>query len=362
MDQRNSLPLGGNQIQKWFMGLEQKDERLLSVEEGHHLRKRIFQLRMRPFVVFLVAAITFSLPALLIDTTYWRSELLNILVAIAGILLILIGIPVFILFSKDAFRDAAILKDDITFGRALIFKGFFSEQLKHHRTFRRLSKERLVQLGEKTEQKIEVLPCSGTIMSVNGKKPKGWWKGEVFEATNPPEQHYDVLVRPANPDENPDEQFDVLQRHLSREEKAELICYVARTKRPSGYLTFMSLWMIALILSMSLQAQKGEIVFWLDKYKLQALMICGLFLMAVVRYLRALRTARLLNQDADAGILKIIRPGPESNEKSIQEPPLVLEILPISLIGWTVDGKPFSWRYTKSRLRHHTQDPRYSFR
>jgi hypothetical protein len=338
------------QIQRWFLGLEQSSERQISVDEAGVLEKRIFRLKMRPLWILATAVFSISLIILVLNSMNLHSRIPDALYMILAISLTFIGLPVFILFTRDSFREAKALKGDLETGSIFIFEGPVTPPLRRCRAIRHLIHERLIHVEENVPQRFEVLLNSETVIRVNGVMSERWRKGRIVQATAPPEQHYDALVKQGLSEEATGESVDLFQRHMSQAEIGELKNHIARFKKPPALLIAMTVWMLLLITAVIISVSEGSFGQWQSKYRFQAVMVCVLFAITAWRYFRALKTVRLMNQDAGMEILRIIKSQEECASKTNNNLIPVLEFLPVSLLGWSVDGKPYPWRLRRPRL------------
>ncbi len=307
MDDGISHATDVHQFQRWFLGLEQKSERRLCDAEVAELSRRIFRLRARPILIVAAMALLVC-PLVLFFNSQPQPQIPDALIFAYGISLVFIGLPVVILLIRDGLREAGILKGDLRFGRVFMFEGPMGEPWRCCRAVKGLLKERLISNEQGVQQRLDVLPVSGAVIVANGLKPHGWWTGEVVEATAPPEQHYDVPVSLDNTAGIAGEHFDVLQRHMSPGEIAELKYHIARIRRPPAMLIVMTVWTAILLTAMFAYASDGKLVQWLARFRTQALLVSGIFAINAYRYTRAVRTARLLNQDASRQVLRIYKP------------------------------------------------------
>jgi hypothetical protein len=341
---------GGQQIQRWFLGLEQSSERQISAEETIALRKRVLKLKMRPVWIIAAAVCSISLFTLLLESLHLESDVPEILLSILAISLILIGLPIYLLFIRDSFREVTALKGDLNIGRAFIFEGPVTEPLRRIKTIQQLAGERLIHAGEDTSQRFDILPNSMTVIRVNGVMSSGWHKGRMLEATAPPEHHYDALVKEGLPENVTGSSFDLFQRHMSQAEISELNTHIAQFKKPSGLLIAMAVSMLLLIAAFIWAVCEGKFRQWQNMHQLEAAMITVLFAITAGRYIRSFKTARLMDRDAGVKILRIIKPQEECEGKTNSNLTPVLEFLPVSLLGWNVDGRPYPWRLKKPRI------------
>jgi hypothetical protein len=345
------FPLQDEQhIQRWFLGMEQRAKRPISIEEAGALQKRISRLKMRPLWILATAAFSIPFFILFINSLNLQSGISDAVFSILGISLMLIGLPVFILFTRDSFKEAKALKSDLETGIIYIFEGRVTPPLRNVKTIRHLIRERLIHGEDNIPHRFEVLPNSETVVRVNGVISKGWQKERIVQATAPPEQHYDALVRQGLSREANGESVDLFQRHMSQAEMAELKNHIARLKKPTAWLIGMTIWMLLLIAMATISTSDGSFSQWLRKYQFQAVMVCVLFTITARRYIRAIKTARLMNQDADMKVLHIIKSSDEGANKTDNSRSQGLEFLPLSLLGWNADGKPYLWRLRRSRL------------
>jgi hypothetical protein len=344
----------GHKVHRWFLGMEQKSERRIKPQEADAVKRRIFLLKTRPIQIIFVAAILIS-PVILLNSLQYNSKILDLTSSIVAIFTLLLGLPILILVTKDSYQAAAILTSDLRAGRVFIFEGSITAIWNRHKIFKRLFKEHLIDMDVNGKQRIEVLPVSGAVMDANGLKPDRWREGVIVEATAPPEQHYDAIV--TGPEGDIGEQADLLQRHMSQGEIAELALHITRRKRPPSILVFLSVWLLVLIVALSLHASEGKLRQWFDAYHWQTVLVCISYSIVSYRYIRDLRIVRLMNQDVGLKMLKIIRPKPEFEYVDKEKIP-VLEVLPISLICWSSDGRPYSWRLSKTRHSHRSPSSR----
>jgi hypothetical protein len=311
--------------------------------ESEAIKKRLFLLKTRPVRILLVAAILVAVFILPMNVLHWNSRLFDLLIFLYGTALILFGLPISILISRDAIKEARILKRDLEIGRVYIFEGVVAETWKSRKLFRGLLKERLIPIEAGALQRFDILPASGMVIEANGMRPRGWWKGMAFEATAPPEHHYDALV--SGPDGDIGGQAELYQRHMSQGEITELAYHIARAKRPPAILYLLASLLLLMIAAISGYGPEGRLREWYDAFHLQAFLVGGSFAFIVRRYIQTLRTARLMAQDAGLKILRIIRPKPEFENRDVP----VLELLPVSLLGWNMGGKPYAWRLRKTK-------------
>jgi hypothetical protein len=336
-------------IRRWFIGLGQRSMRPISVDETGVLKKRIFRLRIRP--LWIIAAAIFVIPIFIVflNSLHLQSDLLDSIRAILGLSILFLGLPTYILSTRDSIREAKALKGDLEIGSLFIFEGKIMPPLRRCKIIKHLNKELLIHADENIQQQFEILPNSETVLRVNGIMSERWRKGRILEATAPPEHHYDALVKEGLPEETTGESIDLFQRHMSHAELAELKRHIAHFKKPSGVLIAMATWMLLLIAAVFVS--EGSFRAWQNGSRLQAVLVCILFAVAAARYIRSRRTARLLNEDAGMEILQIIKPQEPCEASANTRLAPVLEFLPNSLLGWNVDGMPYPWRLRKPRLR-----------
>ncbi len=330
--------------------MDQITERPLDAAEANTLKKRIRALRMRPILTLGAAAILISLTILLLSSLHWESRTIDVLVSAFGISLVLLGLPLWILASRDLLRNARMMKGDMKAGRVFVFESPIEEPLRRLKIIQSLIKEQLVWNDPNLRQRLEVLPCSGTVILANGKMPKAWLKEKIFEATAPPKQQFEALVKQGTPEPDAEEAIDLFQRHMSQEELEELAAHIAKLRRPPGSLIVMAVWMLVLIAVIAMHASSGQLKPGVDTYQLQASLVCFITAIVVFRYFRTLKTASLLTQDAGVKILRLLRARSEFEGSTVENTPPVLEYLPISQLGWSAYGKPYPWRLRKSRI------------
>jgi hypothetical protein len=349
MDENISPFQEGQQFQRWFLGIEQRSERPISIEEANILRKRIFAVRVRPLWILMAVAFSITLIILCNNSFNQQSEIPDVLITVLGLALIFIGLPFYILFTRDSFREAKALKSDLVTGKVFIFEGPIAGPLIRCKTIRRLFKERLFHAGENPPQQFDVLPISSTVFRINGILSRGWRKGRIVEATAPPARHYDVLIQQGIPGETTGEPYDLYQRHMSQAEIVELKNHIVRFRKPPRMFIVMAVQMLILIAAVFISVSVGKFSQWQDRYRIEAGIVCVLFVITLSRYIRDLRTARLMIQDAGIEVLRIVKPQDECEGKINQGLTPVLEFLPNSLLAWSVNGRPYPWRLRKPR-------------
>jgi len=330
--------------------MEQISERPLDAAEANALEKRICALRMRPILTLGAAVFLISLIILLLSSLYWESKAIDVLVSAFGISLVLLWLPLWILVSRDSLRNAMAMKGDMKSGRVFVFESPIEEPLRRLKIIRSLIKEHLVYNEQNVPQRLDVLPCSGTVIRANGKMPNVWLKEKILEAVAAPKQQFEALVKQGTPEADVEEAMDLFQRHMSQEELEELAAHIAKLRRLPGSLIFMAVWMLVLTAAIAIYASSGQLKLWVDKYQLQASLMCFITAIIAFRYFRTLKTASLLTQDAGVKILRLLRLRSEFEGSADENDPPVLEYLPISQLGWSVYGKPYPWRLRKSHI------------
>jgi hypothetical protein len=337
-------------IQRWFLGMEQRAKRQISTEEAGALQKRISRLKVRPLWILAIAVFSIPLFILFINSLNLQPGIPDAVFSILGLSLMFIVLPVFILFTRDSLREAKALKCDLETGNIYVFEGLITRPLRRVKTIRLLIRERLIHGEDNILHRFEVLPNSEAVIRVNGVISERWQKDRIVQATAPPEQHYDALVKQGLSKDANGESVDLFQRHMSQAEIAELKNHIARLKKPTAWLIGMTVWMLTLITMVTISTSDGSLGQWLSKYQFQAGTVCVLFAITARRHIQALKTARLMNQDADMRILRIIKSSDECASKTNNSLSQGLEFLPVSLLGWNADGKPYLWRLRRSRL------------
>lgn len=335
--------------QRWYLGLKQTDERPFNLSESEQIIRRMRMSTLRPPLMITATIILMPVIYFLLEKAIEHSVLMDYQAYALLIAIILIGVSVTVLVSRDDFRESRVLKRDINIGNAYIFEGPASNLVERDKTVKRLIKEDLIKMDSQEQQRLEVLPVSGTVISANGFMPKGWPRSAILETAIFPEKSYVVSSSIESDEISVDPRYEVYQRHMSRGELEELRSNIRRMKRPSGFLIFFLAWFVLALTTLVLESLDGRFYQWLEGYGIQFAVIGAAFMFQCYAYIRILLLARLMTFDLSRRTLKIIRLREEHEDEMEDEYSRISEMLPISFAVWSEEGIPSQWRFSKAR-------------
>jgi hypothetical protein len=344
MNMENMFSPQERPFRRWFLGMEQISERPINGSELDVLKKRIRTLRMWPFL--FMAAILIS--DILIFFVSMRSDANMVGAILAAFTLLLIGLPPWMFVSRNLLRDMKLLKRDMEFARVFTFEGTVAAPQRQIKIMRRLIRKRLIYEEVDVGQQFELLPCSGTILRINGTLPGAWFTGTIYESTASPKDQYEAFVKQDALESDSGQAIDLFQRHMSQVELEELSVHAKKFRKPPGILIIMAVWLLILAAAPLIHLFTGRFQEWFYVYSTQVIFVCLVAGTATRRYLHMRKTASLLSQDAGTMVLMVLRSRLETEIHVEEKIPPVLEYLPISRMGWNSYGKPYAWRLRES--------------
>jgi hypothetical protein len=189
-----------------------------------------------------------------------------------------------------------------------------------------------------TPRRLEVLPRSGVVLRLGGRRVEGWQTAHVVDvAPAQPHALRVALPRGVAPAE-PDPRVCLKRRSLTPQERAELQRHIARLRRHWWPVAALGGAVVALV-AWDLRTASPHEPLPLDGATLGWLAMLALVGVGHVRralaarkleHDRRLRWVVTVHQDADPG----------------RDPPS-LEVLPISQLAWTERANPAGWRLSR---------------
>lgn len=348
------MPLGHGVSEggtRWCAGLPcVAEERLTEVQRA--AAQRVYTRARNAMLAFSGAAV-FVLPAAL-GVCWWASAKLGehgwMALAIAFTLCAML-LPICAAKAIDQGRTALPLRHDLDDGFLWVFEGHLAEARYEEEDpeVAQLLAAGLLRRGE-AEQRVSVLPRSGSLVQVNGRNiapgrrlhvaTTAAWPSEPFRYSLPPEVK-EVFGPSAR---------ELKRRRIAEPERAELQRHVARLTALPWVLialtavmsTFVSLWIVREEASAQDLLMPVSLAIWFY---------------AALRHLRGYALARRLEADLEVGWLLSWQAGDPENSSPVtgsprdpQRPPFQhAEVLPVSQRDWVIDGKPAAWRRVLSR-------------
>jgi hypothetical protein len=197
---------------------------------------------------------------------------------------------------------------------------------------RRLLGDALLERGAVV--RIEVLPRSGLVVKVNGRRQRGWHTAHVAEvaATQPHALRIglprELAAAPA------DTKLKLERRSLSPQERAELQAHARRLGQRWGPVTAVTIAVVGVLAWHAMQARNLA-----DAFDVVSVLWYGLAIVAWIGYVRRLRAAHKLRCDERLRWVVTVR---DADAPDASTPKL--EVLPVSQLAWTEHARPAGWR------------------
>lgn len=192
-----------------------------------------------------------------------------------------------------------------------------------------------IDLGEPEPVRLDVLPSTGLVVRINGRRCDRWLTSHV--ATIAPARPHALRVglppelapAPADP------RLQIERRSLSPEERQELTEHAHRLRRHRGPVAAITV-VVAAISAWQLYASSS----WREAFDVVTAAWYGLLVLAWVGYVRRLRAAHKLSCDEKLRWVVTVR---DAGDRAGASPPK-LEVLPVSQLAWTEHARPAGWR------------------
>lgn len=192
----------------------------------------------------------------------------------------------------------------------------------------------LPDVAPQAEARIEVLPTSGLVVRVDGRRSV--WRPAHVARIAPTLPHAlrvglprDLAATAADP------RLKLERRSLSPQERRELIDHAQRLRRRWGPVAVVSLAVAGVIAWHVTRAQTLA-----DAFDVVSLLWYALAIVAWTSYVRRLRAAHKLT--CDERLRWVVTVG--GADASADTTPPRLEVLPVSQLAWTEHARPAGWR------------------
>jgi hypothetical protein len=316
---------------RWVAGLPLAGERELTEGERAELLRRAAPRRLFGWASYLAFPLLFFLflagMALATDVSGRPAGT----AAVVVMLLMLASVPLLVVAGRDARYWGMTLPRDARQGTVHRYEGQVEQIRGADETIARLWSWKLLppDLGTLT---LEVLPHSGLLWRVNEQPVRRWVRLTATEVADVPE-FAGVAAQWLDPVELPvGGTVHVGQRELSAGEQWEIERHARQLKlRPLIPAVLLTLW-AGPVLWACLATGRWPTGHDAGSFGLLVLLTATADLMLV----KCLGRARKMGQDILVGRVVIVRDGAPAES--------VTEILPVSRIAWTIDGRPASWR------------------
>ncbi len=186
-----------------------------------------------------------------------------------------------------------------------------------------------------TETRIEVLPTSGLVVRVDGRRGVQWRPAHLARIA-PTQPHAlrvglprDLAATAGDP------RLKLERRSLSPLERQELIDHARRLRRRWGPVAVVTLAVLGVVGWHAVQAQTLA-----DAFDVVSLLWYALAIVAWTSYVRRLRAAHKLTCDERLRWVVTVG-GADASEATT---PPRLEVLPVSQLAWTEHARPAGWR------------------
>ena len=262
-----------------------------------------------------------------------------------------LGLPVCLLLARDCFRRSKGLFGDLKCDFIKRFEGPLAPNQIADETLERLRRAKLAPKKGAAWYGMEILPASGRVWRVTGAAVRGWVVAQTVEVAQTPEfaNIASQWLQPFAQNEN----ATLLggQRDLSSAEQDELRRFARLLwLRPLPFAAGLTLWAAMPVAAWMLGRHSANAFsFW------QALFLVFFAVVTDYHFIHAVLLSRRIGQDAQRGRVMILS---EQANLEKDKPPAqsqinagkaeIVELLPISRMIWTGDGRPAAWRVLKS--------------
>ncbi len=343
------LPMS-TETTEWCAGIPLVERRPLEEEERQALRLEARSLLRRGLAALLAFPAAVLLLTLLLVALDSASSLIRASVFSAA-LLTLFCFPVLALVARDSFRRGRGLNRDLREGCVKRFEGP-PRMDETDETLSTLRKARVAPALDDPLWRLEVLPGSGRVWSVQGERPARWITARWTEVAGTPT--FAAMAAEWLEPVAKDGDTTLLggRRDLTQAEREEVRRHARRLwVRPLPYVVGLTVW---LSLPVAVILRDGRLHSGHDWFSF--CLLGAITLWTDVRFARAAWIARGLGADARDGWTIILRrqdPAPSEVAEAVglQEiaaaiaaRPEVVEALPHSRWIWTEDNRPAAWR------------------
>jgi hypothetical protein len=310
----------------WLAGLPMAGTRPLTDGERAVL-KRMARRCLWTFILALFLSPTLFL-GILIGSAVFHIESLADSPAFSSILLLTFCSPaVAVLVARDASRKRKGIRGDLKDGTVWVF-------------------ERPAEQGISKFARIEILPVSEVLWTLDGVPTTKWKRAVPGEASATPEYAATAAewVAPAIPEDDRSPHFN--DRELASAELVELRRHIRRIRWGSVPWAFgLDAWLLLAWWSADFSATPRHPV----KPEPVAYFACLLALLWTLLAIAQWRHAARLARDAAIGRAVIVRvPVTVGDTTTLSD---VMEYLPVSRVDWSIAGKPARWRLTPAERR-----------
>jgi len=325
-------------VSRWCLGLRSAGFRDLRREEIDRLRAlhRREQRRLWPPAV-LAACGPLALSLSIFLHGRGPEPPLPVILAVSALMLASIVLPAAsLLLCRDRLRLWRALGQDLKTG---VCEHFDDPE----------RREPTLSLGPRENlplMEFDLLPASGTVLSVNGDPPPRPIAADVYESAARPDSTACYALPAEIAAALPAEMLaaaEIDRRRLCKTELAELDRHVAAARRPSWALIGCSFLAAMGVAAAYACAARGEELTWTRQYGPLFLLVVVLAGLHVHQYMRLLRLARRLLCDREDAWVLVAR------EKRADA--RAVEFLPYSRLAWSFDADPAVWRLAKANTK-----------
>ena len=334
---------------EWCAGLPLVSQRPMDEAELRGLRREALRLRRTGIGTAAFFPVSISVLALL----YAVAPFTRAFVEGAGILLLLsapLTLPLCVLLARDCLLRSKGLRGDLKLGVIKKFEGPLATNQTADETLERLRRAKLAPKTGAAWYGMEILPVSGRVWRVTGASVRGWVIAQTVEVAQTPE-FAGIAAQWLQPySRKEDATLLGGQRELSPAEQMELRRFARR------------LWLRPLPAAAGLTAWAAlPVTAWILHRRLdsgfrfgQELFLVCIALLTDYHFVRSVLLSRRLARDAQRGRVMILS---EQADLEKEKPPQpipptaekakIVELLPVSRMIWTGDGRPAAWRVLK---------------
>lgn len=304
------------------------------------------RLQRTIILCFTAIGLCVTLPVILwiVLTLVFDDLVRNDIVAIFGLVLLVVGIPLFAFLADKAFTRRKVVRLTLLSGTVRCFGGRLDALGLANDGYEILKNTDLISENPAAVLRVELHGVSDVVYRINGIQPKKWFIISLTRAARAP----DSPARFSIPKEwEVSEEVDggtllrddVKRRRLTEDERKEILQYARRTRKWRWLQMFLIGWFLASVMNVS--ARLLELAF---PFAIAAWVILFAVLRGVWFYKQTAR-AETFVQDSQLGWTLIIRPWESKVSHQAEDGQRdEVEILPISGMLWMADDKPAGWR------------------
>lgn len=333
---------------EWTLGLALVHERPLEDWERHVINKMALRYGWQVIgiwvlypaaLVCIVLAAGFASMFASMQPTFFAALLLMAL---------MVGLPVTILATQAWVRRSRGLFGDLKQGVVKCYAGSVGPAFNYDRAFQRLQRDGLAPSIGVDKWNVEVLSVSRRLWLVDGQAVRRWTDAPAAQVAATPAFSAIAAEWLQPVGSTPDAQMLGGQREMSPAERDEVLRHARRMViRPAPFAIALTAW---LLVQSHVTGVVGQV---------QIILLAMLAATANLALFRSLHQASQLHRDSRTGTLVIMRiePKTRTDAASVTTGSLpasatatneaqgeTMELLPISRLTWTEDGRPAIWR------------------